>query len=90
MGCAAPWERAAQALSNADKQWTADEVKQRLDEFIRRRNRIVHNGDLREQRPTTQPIRRDYVTEAARVIRAAGEAVNAVVDARLRERPQQA
>ena len=85
LGCAAPWERAAQALSVDAEQWTPDGVKRRMNEFVERRNRIVHNGDLRGQRGTTQPIRREYVEDAVRVIRAVGGAVGAVIAARVQE-----
>jgi hypothetical protein len=72
-------------LSDGTRTWTAAEVKSRLDEFVQRRNNIVHKGDLKPQRGTTQLIQRKYVQEAARVIKAVGEAVTAVVDERIEQ-----
>ncbi len=83
LGCTAPWERAAQALSDSSRTWTAAEVKDRLDEFVKRRNNIVHKGDLKPNRGTTQLIQRKYVQEATRVIKAVGDAVAAVIDERM-------
>jgi hypothetical protein len=83
LGCASPWERAARSLSSPEKKWTVEGVKTRLDEFVERRNNIVHKGDLKPGKQTTQSIRREYVKEAAEVIRAVGKAVSAVVDDRI-------
>jgi hypothetical protein len=81
--CDPPWAKAAKTLSSVESVWTEEDVKGRLDEYVERRNRIVHGGDLTDS-GTTKAIQLSYVTTAARVIEAVGEAVNAVVRERVR------
>lgn len=83
LGCPSPWERAAQMLSDGDRNWSAQEVKGKLDELVERRVKIVHKGDLKPGRGTTQSIRREDVREASRVINAVAAAVDAVINEKL-------
>jgi hypothetical protein len=55
--------------------WDGRKVKEDLDEFVLRRHRIAHSGDLRPGASVTEPIRREYVVQAAKVVRAVGDAV---------------
>jgi hypothetical protein len=70
-----PWDDAAVILSSTGSPWTAEEVKERLDAFVLRRHRIVHDGDLVTGRKSTRPILRGDVQEAVDIVRAVGEAV---------------
>lgn len=82
--CEPTWDRAAKRLSRSGATWTADAVQARLDEFVKRRDAIVHSGDLQcGRRATTIKIR--YVVEAADVIEAVALAVCESVDARVRQ-----
>lgn len=74
-----PWGRAADILSATGGTWDADAVKTRLDEFVERRHRIAHSGDIRAGSTATQPIQLPYVQDATRVIKAVGQAVTETV-----------
>lgn len=82
--CPSPWATAANDLTSSKDRWTAARVTERLDEFVLRRHRIAHAGDIDPNRQSATPIRLDYVTEAERVIRAVGLGVSDVVDQRIR------
>lgn len=72
--CDAPWQRAAALLSVGGSAWTEEDVTARLDEYVDRRNRIVHGGDLKKT-GSTRTIQLPYVQQALAVIRAVGDAV---------------
>jgi hypothetical protein len=75
--CPAPWPAAADFMTEPDvDEWDGDRVKERLGEFVTRRHRIAHSGDLRPDGAAARPIRRDYVREAANVIYAVGVGVD--------------
>jgi hypothetical protein len=61
--CDPPWERAARRLSKTGESWTADTVRARLDDFVKRRHAIAHSGDLVDGRRAT-PITLAYVSES--------------------------
>jgi hypothetical protein len=82
--CPAPWERAAQRISTDGDQWDGARIQSRLDEFVKRRHRIVHAGDLAPGGTATVAITRDYVQAAVRVIDAVGLAVCEELDNRMR------
>jgi len=86
IGAAPPWDRAASALSS---QWeeplTGGDVKDLLNEYVERRNRIVHSGDVMPGRTATRPIRYDFVFDGWMVVQAVGEAISETVIARVRE-----
>lgn len=84
LGCDPPWENAARLLSAGSVLWTVDEVKEYLDDYVDRRNRIVHGGDMRPGGTAAEPIRRDYVESVIGVVKAVGQAVAAVVARRVR------
>ena len=62
-------------LSIDEEAWDADDVKAKLDEIVERRHRIAHSADVLPGSTKTRPIRRPYIDEAIRVIRAVGHAV---------------
>jgi hypothetical protein len=70
-----PWPRAADILSRGGPTWTADEVKETLDEIVERRHRIAHSGDMLPKKTATRPIQLSYVQDAVIVIEAVGQAV---------------
>src|SRR6266700_1902889 len=70
-----PWPRAAVILSRGGATWSADEVKETLDEIVERRHRIAHSGDMLPNRTATRPIQLSYVQDAVLVIEAVGQAV---------------
>lgn len=84
VGCAAPWPTAAKQLTGPRERWSEQRVQSRLDEFVSRRHRIAHSGDMAVGRHTTSPITLLYATEAARLTRAVGLAVCTTADARIR------
>jgi hypothetical protein len=73
LGCGPPWNRAAEILTVEGDEWDAERVKDELDEFVKRRHRIAHSGDVRPGSTGTQPIQRPYVERAARLIEAVGD-----------------
>lgn len=73
--CDPPWQRAADILNAGGGTWTADEVRDTLDEIVERRHRIAHSGDMLPNRTATRPIRLAYVEDAVAVIDAVGKAV---------------
>ncbi len=81
LGCEPPWDQAAEILTQAEDEWDAERVIERLDGFVERRHRVAHGGDLLPDSTATRPIQRPYVERAAKVIRAVGQAVNAVTQA---------
>lgn len=83
--CAPPWGKAAALLSSSQGVvWTPDEVTEWLDVYVKRRNRIVHDGDLKPGSTRAQPIQRRFVLSAIEVVRAVGEAVTLVVNQRVK------
>jgi hypothetical protein len=70
-----PWQRAADILNAGGGTWTADEVRDTLDEIVERRHRIAHSGDMLPNSTATRPIRLAYVEDAVAVIDAVGKAV---------------
>lgn len=70
-----PWTRVADILSAGGGVWDSHDVRVKLDEIVERRHRIAHSGDMRANSTATQPIRLPYVQEAARVVKAVGQAV---------------
>jgi RiboL-PSP-HEPN len=70
------WEAAAKKL---DTNTTAEQVKQRLDAFVARRNQIAHTGDAQTGRAALASISRDWVEAGVRNVAAIGEAVCDVV-----------
>jgi hypothetical protein len=79
LSCRPPWPVAAQILTvTSDTAWDVATVKARLDEFVERRHRIAHSGDLLPGSGSTRPITRPYVEEAALVIRAVGHGIDQV------------
>ena len=65
----------AEILSIDEEAWDADNVKTKLNEIVERRHRIAHSADALPGSTKTRPIRRPYIEEAIRVIRAVGHAV---------------
>jgi hypothetical protein len=58
------------------------DVQERLDGYVARRHRIVHDGDLKptsRRAGRTEPIRRSYVSQALVVVKAVGKAVDETV-----------
>jgi hypothetical protein len=82
--CEPPWDEAAAVLSDQGETWTADEVREYLDGYVARRNRIVHGGDLKGTGTAAEPIQRRYVALAAVVVQSVGDAISTVVDRRVR------
>jgi hypothetical protein len=91
LGCEVPWPRAAERLKAVgpvwDEKalrtvtWNEKSVKHQLNEYVKRRNRIAHDGDRAEGAKRTSPITRGYVADAVRFLREVGMAVGDVVDA---------
>jgi hypothetical protein len=82
--CDAPWDEAAAALSNGGEQWTGIEVREYLDWYVDRRNRIVHGGDLKPGKTSAQGIQRSFVELGVEIVRAVGDAISTVVDRRVK------
>ena len=82
--CEAPWATAANRLGGANAGWTETKVCEDLDAYVKRRNQIVHSGDMATGRATT-PVRLDYVSSAVVLTREVGEAVCSVVESRTRK-----
>lgn len=61
--------------------WDATRVRKRLEEFVLRRNRIVHEGDLLDGSLRARGIRLDYVREAVDLVECVGCQLSAAVDA---------
>jgi hypothetical protein len=95
LGCSAPWTQAAKRLSIAELRWEEKllqgiaweeaTVTEQLDEYVKRRHRIAHDGDRTPNATRTSPIRRRYVADAAQFLREVGLAVHDVVELRVRE-----
>lgn len=79
LGCGPPWEAAGQRLVTKGEPLTSEEVKKQLDEFVERRHRIAHDGDLDPETGKTRPIRLVWVAEGIKVIQAVGLAAEDVV-----------
>lgn len=86
LGCDAPWDRAATILSAEipGETWTGDDVKDYLDRYVKRRNRIAHSGDVLPTKTRPESITRNDIALAVRVVRAVGEAVAREVTHRIR------
>jgi hypothetical protein len=83
--CDPPWEDAAIALSDVMVgEWTADNVRESLDEYVDRRNRIVHGGDLKPGGTAAMGITFRYVDVGIEVVKAVGNATSAAVHKRVR------
>ena len=83
LGCEPPWALAAAELSTSGIPWTAAEVCEWLDNYVARRDRIAHGGDLKEGKAVAQGIRLPYVQTGASLVRAVGHAVSTVVEKRV-------
>jgi hypothetical protein len=83
--CDPPWEDAAVTLSDVMVgEWSADNVRESLDEYVDRRNRIVHGGDLKPGGTTALGITFQYVDVGIEVVKAVGNATSAGVGKRVR------
>lgn len=80
-----PWLQAALGLTNGKEKWTPARVASELDEFVLRRHRIAHAGDLRADARSAMPITVAYVSRGSRLIRAVGIAICDQVDGILRD-----
>lgn len=88
LGVEGLWESAAKRLSTKDRTWSAEEVRNQLDVYVARRNRIAHDGDMQAgRRSATEPIQRRFVVSAIEVTRAVGESVVSSVSDRVKGRP---
>jgi hypothetical protein len=86
LGAEPPWDGAASSLSSTwERIVTGEEVKGMLDEYVDRRNRIVHSGDAVPGKTATKPIQFDFVLRGGIVVEAVGEAIFKVVSDRIRE-----
>ena len=59
--------------------WDATRVRKRLEEFVVRRNQIVHEGDLIDGTLRARGIRVDYVREAVALIEHVGCEITAAI-----------
>lgn len=73
LACPAPWGRAALKMTTTKNEWTERTVKDRLNIFVLRRNRIAHDGDMANESRTT-PITFRFVSEARQLVEAVGTA----------------
>jgi hypothetical protein len=60
--------------------WSASRVRKRLEEFVLRRNQIVHEGDLLDGSLRARGIRLDYVREAVDLVECVGCQLNKAVN----------
>lgn len=74
----APWSAAAAELGTTDAG-----VKESLDRFIERRNRIAHDGDLMPDSNRLRSVSRRYVRESAKLVLEVGFAVDDSVKKRI-------
>jgi hypothetical protein len=82
LGCEPPWRRAAELLSASGSRLSEGDVQARLDGYVARRHRIVHDGDLKatsQGAGRTEAIKLSYVSQALTVIRVVGKAVDETV-----------
>jgi hypothetical protein len=83
--CDPPWEDAAVTLSDVFiAPWSAENVRESLDEHVDRRNRIVHGGDLKPRGTSALGITFQYVDVGIEVVKAVGEATTALVTKRVK------
>jgi hypothetical protein len=83
--CEPPWEEAAVALSDVlAGQWTADNVRESLNGYVDRRNRIVHGGDLKPGGTAALGISFQCVDVGIEVVKAVGNATSAEVVKRMK------
>jgi len=76
LGVGEPWTAAALALTQStDVEWTAQDVREVLDAFMARRDRIAHSGDQKANSTGATTIQRPWVDRGVMVIEAVGEAV---------------
>jgi hypothetical protein len=79
-----PWGFASAVLNAGrapdEPEMTAEAVRVELDEFVERRHRIAHSGDLRPDGTTARPIQLTYVKRARKVIWSVGEGVTAMIE----------
>ncbi|MHB8631500.1 MAG: hypothetical protein ACYC9W_06190 [Candidatus Limnocylindria bacterium] len=83
LGTAAPWRRAAHELAYTGGPSTEQDVKDSLDRFIERRNRIAHDGDRKTNAGGLRSISRVYVRDAAKLVLEIGLAANESIGDRL-------
>ncbi len=85
VGADPPWNDAAQILNQAagDGGWTPEGVRDTLDDFMARRDRIAHSGDQKPNSAGALPIQIAWVERGVHVIDAVGHAVCTVVERRL-------
>lgn len=84
LGVTLDWDAVA-ARCNQNKvggsqTWDADRVRKRLEEFVLRRNQIVHEGDLFDGSLRARGIRLDYVEEAVDLVECVGCQLSEVID----------
>lgn len=83
--CDPPWNGAAVMLSKVYVDgWTADDVRNSLNEYVARRNRIVHGGDLKSGGTSAEGISFQYVDMGIDVVKAVGHATAVAVSTQLR------
>jgi hypothetical protein len=68
--CPAPWAEARRLLNQPRRYPTNDAVKDALDEYVQRRHRIAHDGDVDHGR--TRPITRPWVEAGVVLVRCVG------------------
>jgi hypothetical protein len=88
ISCEPPWEEAASILATqSGDAWNAEEVTLELDDYVSRRNKIVHGGDLKTggSSASAEPIQFRYVERAAIVVQGIGDGLSKVVDRRVRK-----
>jgi hypothetical protein len=82
--CDPPWDKAAVALGGIHAEEWSDDVKEYLDRYVERRNRIVHGGDLKPGETSAQGIQLRYVELGVEIVKAVGNVTAAVIDPRVR------
>lgn len=78
LGCGPPWEAAGRRLSER-KPWSEEKVKKTLNEYVERRHRIAHDGDLDPKTKKTRRVMLLWVAEGIRVVKAVGLGAEEVV-----------
>lgn len=83
LGAQSPWMTASSELSiTAGRPWTAGQVRDGLSALVKRRNAIVHDGDLRAS-GKTESIRRRAVETDVLLTYEVGRAIRDVIRQRL-------
>lgn len=74
------------AVSRAGSPLSVDDFKARLDEYVSRRDRISHSGDVKPGGRATQPINKPFVAGARIAVHGVGGAVDAQMSRWIRTR----